>query len=385
MSAWAELYEEIDRLSERHRSALVLCDLESLTHEQAAERLGCPVKTVQGRLYRARELLRNRLIRRGITTTLGMMSATIAHRTASAAPSTAWVQDTARTAAQIAAGQGVERILSAQSAELFRCALRATIMTKLKIVALGGLVLTATAAGMAMAWGTAGKPGVVEQPPENDPPAVAIAAAAPLDPTAAQQGQDPPAVAAAAPRDPAAVKRKQNNVKQVGLAMYNYLDAHGRLPAPAIQGPDGKPLLSWRVAILPYLDENELYQSFKLDEPWDSPHNKPLLERMPYLYAAAPQPPSQAQGSLTPFRVFIGQGTPFEGGRGPRLADITDGLDQTILVVEADESVPWTKPDELPYAPDKPLPALRPEELRGAGGQRPCPVHPGKVRCGDVA
>ena len=86
-----------------------------------------------------------------------------------------------------------------------------------------------------------------------------------------------------------------NNLKQVGLAMYNYREAHGRFPAPAIQGPDGKPLLSWRVAILPYLSENELYQSFKLDEPWDSPHNKPLLERMPQLFAP-PRPPGQAPG-----------------------------------------------------------------------------------------
>ncbi len=88
---WAELFEEIDRLSERHRSAIVLCDLEGLTHEQAARRLGCPVKTVQGRLYRARELLRHRLTRRGVTTTAGMLGVTLAQRTASAAPSAAWV------------------------------------------------------------------------------------------------------------------------------------------------------------------------------------------------------------------------------------------------------------------------------------------------------
>ncbi len=116
--------------------------------------------------------------------------------------------------------------------------------------------------------------------------------------------------------------------------------------------------MSWRVAILPYLLENDLYQSFKLDEPWDSPHNKPLLERMPYLYASAPQRPGQAQGNLTHFRVFVGEGTPFEGGRGPRWEDFPDGLDRTILIVEADEAVPWTKPDDLPYAPDKPLPSL---------------------------
>jgi hypothetical protein len=149
----------------------------------------------------------------------------------------------------------------------------------------------------------------------------------------------------------------RNDLKQVGLAMLDYQQTRGRFPAPAIQGPDGKPLLSWRVAILPYLAAGDLYQSFKLDEPWDSPHNKPLLERMPQVFAP-PHPQGQAPGSLTHLRIFVGEGTPFEGGRGPRWEDFTDGPDRTILVVEAGEAVPWTKPDELPYAPGKPLPAL---------------------------
>ena len=144
---WAELFEEIDRLSEHHRSAIVLCDLEGLTHEQAARRLGCPVKTVQGRLYRARELLRHRLTRRGVTATAGMLGVALAQRTASAAPSAAWVQETARAAAQLAAGQGVERLLSAESARLFRHVLRAMTMTKLTIAALGGVVLAAICGG----------------------------------------------------------------------------------------------------------------------------------------------------------------------------------------------------------------------------------------------
>jgi hypothetical protein len=333
---WAELFEELGRLSERHQSAIVLCDLEGLTHEQAARRLGCPVKTVQGRLYRARELLRHRLTRRGVATSAGMLSVALAHRTASAAPSAAWVQETARAAAQLAAGQGVEQLLSAESAMLFRHVLRAMTMTNLKIAALGGLVLATTAVGMTMGWGRMNKPQVVDRPPPRDVPPVAA--------------EDAP--------DPAAVQRQiANNLKIVGLAMHNYPKADGRFPAPAIQGPDGKPLLSWRVAILPYLDEVELYQSFKLDEPWDSPHNKPLLERMPDVFAP-PHPWGQAPGNLTHFRVFVGEGTPFEGGRGPRQEDFPDGLDRTIMVVEADEAVPWTKPDELPYAPDKPLPAL---------------------------
>ena len=178
----AELFEEIDRLSERHRSAILLCDVESLTHEQAAQRLGCPVKTVQGRLYRARELLRDRLARRGVATTAGMLSVALAHRTASAAPSAAWVEGSARAAAQLAAGQGVQRFVSAESAELFRSVLRAMTMTKLTIAAMGGFVLAATAVGMAMAWGRVDNPPVVDRPPPNDVPPVP--AAAPLDPAA---------------------------------------------------------------------------------------------------------------------------------------------------------------------------------------------------------
>ncbi len=333
---WPELFEEIERLSEHHRSAIILCDLESLTHEQAARRLGCPVKTVQGRLYQARELLRHRLTRRGVTTTAGMLSVTLAHRTASAAPSASWVEATARAATQLAAGQGVERFVSAESAELFRSVLRAMTMTKLKIAALGVFLCTATAAGMAIGWGGADNPQVVDRPPPKD--VARVAATAPLDPAVAR-------------------KQIENNLKQVGLAAYNYQEAHGRFPAPAIHGKDGKQLLSWRVAILPYLLEDELYQSFKLDEPWDSPHNKPLLERMPRVFAQ-PGPRGQAPGVLTHFRVFVGEGTPFEGGRGPRLEDFSDGMDRTILVVKADEAVPWTKPEDLSYAPDKPLPPL---------------------------
>jgi RNA polymerase sigma factor (sigma-70 family) len=272
---WAELFEEIERLSEHHRSAIVLCDLESLTHEQAAQRLGCPVKTVQGRLYRARELLRHRLTRRGVTATAGMLGVALGQRTASAAPSAAWVQETARAAAQLAAGRGVEALLSAESAVLFRYVLRAMTMTKLTITALGGVVLTATAVGMAMAWGLVDSSQVADRPPPDDVPPVAATV---------------PSVQAE-PMDPAASERQvRNNLKQIGLAMHTYREAHGRFPAPAILGKDGKPLLSWRVAILPYIVEDGLYQSFKLDEPWDSPHNKRLLERMPGLYAP-PRPP----------------------------------------------------------------------------------------------
>ena len=70
-----------------------------------------------------------------------------------------------------------------------------------------------------------------------------------------------------------------NNMKQIGLALHNSHDAQGGFPAPAITSKDGKPLLSWRVKILPYIEEKKLYEDFHLDEPWNSPHNLTLLHR----------------------------------------------------------------------------------------------------------
>jgi len=83
-----------------------------------------------------------------------------------------------------------------------------------------------------------------------------------------------------------AARRAQctNNLKQIALAMHEYHDMNNTFPAPAIADKQGKPLLSWRVAILPYLDQKPLYSKFKLDEPWDGPNNKALLKEMPSTY-----------------------------------------------------------------------------------------------------
>src|SRR5262245_32263376 len=141
--------------------------------------------------------------------------------------------------------------------------------------------------------------------------------------------------------------------------MHNYEAKHGRLPPAVVYGEDGKPLLSWRVLILPYVEQGELYKQFKLDEPWDSPHNLELLPKMPDVYAA---PPRRA-GKFPPFHtichIFVGKGTPFEEGKALRLKDdFPDGLSNTLLVIEAGKPVPWTKPENLEYDPDKPLPEL---------------------------
>jgi RNA polymerase sigma factor (sigma-70 family) len=150
--------------------------------------------------------------------------------------------------------------------------------------------------------------------------------------------------------------QSQNNLKQIALAMHNYHDTYGRLPPQAITDQNGKLLLSWRVAILPFIEQDNLYKQFKLGEPWDSEHNKKLLEQMPKIYA--PVNVKGAEKSKTYYQGFAGKGSVFEPGEKIRFLDIVDGTSTTILVVEAGDPVPWTKPEDLPFDPEKPLPKL---------------------------
>jgi hypothetical protein len=156
-----------------------------------------------------------------------------------------------------------------------------------------------------------------------------------------------------------------NNLKQMVLAMHNYADTYGKFPAAAIYDKNDKPLLSWRVAILPYVEESELYKQFHLDEPWDSDHNKKLLDKMPRIYVmpSTDGKESTEKTTKTHYRVFHGKGAAFEGTKGITINDITDGTSNTIMIVEAEEAVPWTKPEELPFDPKKAPPKLG---LKGA-------------------
>lgn len=145
----------------------------------------------------------------------------------------------------------------------------------------------------------------------------------------------------------------------IGGAMHAYHEKHGHLPPAAVYDKTGKPLLSWRVLLLPYLEEEELFKRFHLDEPWDSPHNIQLLKEMPRAYARLNVVPAD-DGYSTIFQVFTGPGSVFDGEQVLTLDEIdkADGTGQTMLAVEAMELVPWTKPQDLVYQPDKPLPKI---------------------------
>ncbi len=143
-----------------------------------------------------------------------------------------------------------------------------------------------------------------------------------------------------------AARRAQcvNNLKQIALAMHNYADSNAGFPPVAITGKNGEPLLSWRVALLPYLEEKALYDAIRKDEPWDSPHNKPLMERMPKVFAC---PSESLPPGMTCYRSFVGNGAVLEMDKPTPLSSIRDGTSNTMLFAESSEPVEWTRPEGL--------------------------------------
>ncbi|MBW3596667.1 MAG: DUF1559 domain-containing protein [Planctomycetes bacterium] len=195
----------------------------------------------------------------------------------------------------------------------------------------------------------------------------------------------------------AAREASSNNLKQLMLALHYYHDTHKRFPPAVILGKDGRggPPHSWRVELLPFLDQQALYDEYRFDEPWNSEHNRSLLAKMPEVYRS----PLDAQDStnasyfalVTPGLdaaegakpgapmidigpggaaggVLLGglpdanpgwsRGTMFSNPRGTRISEIHDGTSNTIALVEARRSIPWTRPHDISYVADQALPVL---------------------------
>jgi len=154
-----------------------------------------------------------------------------------------------------------------------------------------------------------------------------------------------------------AAKRTQsmNNMKQLGLAMHNFYDKNKRFPAIGSFDATGKPLLSWRVHILPYVDQQKLYDQFRRDEPWDSEHNRKLIAKMPETFRSPASDHKQKRGLAT-YRLIVGEHTVFPGREGIEMKQIIDGTSNTIMAVEVDDdhAVVWTKPEGLPFNAENP-------------------------------
>lgn len=185
-------------------------------------------------------------------------------------------------------------------------------------------------------------------------------------------------------RDAANRMKATNDARQINLGVSNYQSVHGAFPTNSYS-PDGKPLLSWRVHILPFIEQENLYRQFDLTQPWDGATNIRLLSQMPRIYApVADQKGATASPSQTYYRGFYNPGAMFARNeaqgkigkkfdfenpfdvrtpKGMQMDKIKDGLSNTIVFLEAGDPIEWTRPDDLDASLGKPFPTL--------GGARP--------------
>ncbi|MFO1000227.1 MAG: DUF1559 domain-containing protein, partial [Planctomycetaceae bacterium] len=152
---------------------------------------------------------------------------------------------------------------------------------------------------------------------------------------------------------------QNNNLRQIAIAMHNFHDTFNHLPVADGNGETGdakKSGLSWRVHILPYLDQAELYNQFHLDEAWDSPHNMALVNQMPDVFKV----PGVDQPGQTTVHVFASTNTPFDPEKPVGFRDMVDGTSNTIMMVVAgpETAAPWTKPGGLTLDSANPAGAL---------------------------
>ena len=343
------IHVELARLPEKYQLPLILCYLEGLDRESVAQQLGWTIGSLKGRLERGRDMLLAYLKRRGIVVPVALLSAAITRNALAEVPVTL-ASTTMSSLVLVATGQSlISATGSVQTASLAQGVLKTMLFTNLKIssvlVVSGLLAASGTAVALRHAIAENGK-------------AIQLQKQQPV-----QQNQKVELALADEKKEDADEERRlklrredMNNFKTLGLAMHNYAAARGTFPAAAHYGQGDKPLLSWRVMILPYLDQEALFKQFKLDEPWDSDHNKKLLSKMPSVYRAPTQ--TNPAEETTFYQVFAGKGTPFDGKKGMSIKAFKDGLASTILISEGGKSVPWTKPADLDFDADKPLPKL---------------------------
>jgi hypothetical protein len=184
----------------------------------------------------------------------------------------------------------------------------------------------------------------------------AVGLAAVLALRAAPLAAPTPAPRAHQPRPARSFETGQSldKLRKLAGAIHNYHDLHDHFPRD-IRDRDGKLLLSWRVAILPYLDLDFLHAQFKFDEPWDGPNNKKLAAFMPDVFRASVQ---DRRANETYYQAVSGPGAFFDPGEKVTFLGITDGTSATLMLVEAGPPVPWTKPADVPFDPDRDPPEL---------------------------
>lgn len=136
-----------------------------------------------------------------------------------------------------------------------------------------------------------------------------------------------------------------SSLNQLQLAFHNYHDVHGHFPPAFIADDNGVPMHSWRVLILPFIEQQALYEVYDFSEPWNGPNNSKLVNQMPPIFGTASEKQSN---TFTNIVVITGPDTAFPGSTSTKTADFVDGLENTILLTEITNSqVPWLQPRDI--------------------------------------
>lgn len=148
-------------------------------------------------------------------------------------------------------------------------------------------------------------------------------------------------------RSAARVAQCKNQLKGIAIAILNYEEVHRAFPPAYTVDANGQPLHSWRVLILPYMEEKALYDQIDLKEPWNSPKNSRLHDRMPAIYGCPEGNPREL--GMTHYLAVVGEQcimTP-TGERGFR--DVLDGASNTLMIGESQNPVNWMEPRDIPF------------------------------------
>jgi hypothetical protein len=140
----------------------------------------------------------------------------------------------------------------------------------------------------------------------------------------------------------------KNNLKQIGIGLHNYLEEYKTFPPAMMTDENGRPMHSWRVLLLPYLDQQIAYDRYDFNEPWDGPHNRKLLSEVPQVFACPESYDQDGHRHLTSYLAVAGSQTALPDLRGNKIGDFKDGSSNALLLIEYTASdIPWTEPRDL--------------------------------------
>jgi len=160
------------------------------------------------------------------------------------------------------------------------------------------------------------------------------------------------------------------NLAIISMALQNYLDVHGQFPPPHIAGTDGKPMHSWRVLILPFLSEDELYRQYDFNEPWNGPHNRRLADKMPAIFRGTTDVSSD---SNTSYFAVVSPQTMWSTDRVIKKNDFPNGMSRIAVVEVNNRGITWSEPRDLSLT--EAISAIK----CGDDNEHPCPHSEGTL------